>query len=106
MNETTSDDFSTALEEHLRETEKQVSRVETLEEEKAADEKLSEIAEQLVNPDAATSEEGDEEEDDEREIAGAGASSGSKSSKHGANGGRTAANPRSARGQSGSGRAR
>ena len=106
MKETTSDDLSTALEEHLRETEEQVSRVETLEEEKAADEKLSEIAEQLVNPDAATSEEGDEEENDEREMAGAAASSGSKAAKRGANGGRTAANRQSARGRTGSGRGR
>ena len=185
VKETTSDDLSTALEEHMRETEEQVSRIErafqalgepakakecagmrgiieegdehvgedfaddglrdatiigaaqrvehyeiaaygtaaahakllgldevvqlleeTLEEEKAADEKLSEIAEQLVNPDAATREEGDEEEDDEREMAGAGASAGSRSTKRGANGGRTAGNRRSARGRSGSGRGR
>ena len=185
VKETTSDDLSTALEEHLRETEEQVSRVErafqalgepakakecagmrgileegdehvgedfaddglrdatiigaaqrvehyeiaaygtaaaharhlgldevvqlleeTLEEEKAADERLSEIAEQLVNPDAETSAEGDEEEDEEGEMAGAGTSSGSRSSKRGANGGRTAANRRSARGRSGSGRGR
>ena len=74
--------------------------------EKAADEKLSEIAEQLVNPDAETSEEGDSEEDDEREMAGAGTSSGSGSSKRGASGGRTAANRRFPRGRSGSGRGR
>ena len=42
--------------------------------EKAADKHLREIAEKLVNPNAETSEEGDEEEDDERELAGAGAS--------------------------------
>jgi ferritin-like metal-binding protein YciE len=53
---------------------------ETLEEEKAADEKLTEIAEQVVNPDAASGEEDeDTEESGEREMAGA--SSGEKSKR-------------------------
>ena len=58
---------------------------ETLEEEKAADEKLTEVAEQIVNPDAASSEDEDEEESD-REMAGIGASSGSKSASSGKRG--------------------
>jgi ferritin-like metal-binding protein YciE len=65
---------------------------ETLEEEKAADEKLTEIAEQVVNPDAASGKEEDEdtEERDDREMVGAasGAKSG-QATKRG-NGGRTA----------------
>ena len=76
---------------------------ETLEEEKAADEKLTEVAEQIVNPDAASSEDEDEEESD-REMAGIGASSGSKSAssgKRGPNGRSSGGNRRSARSRSG-----
>jgi ferritin-like metal-binding protein YciE len=68
---------------------------ESLEEEKAADEKLTEIAEQVVNPDAASGEEDeDSEESDDRDMVGA--ASGAKSaqaSKRG-NGGRSAAGGR------------
>jgi ferritin-like metal-binding protein YciE len=78
---------------------------ESLEEEKAADEKLTQIAEQVVNLDAASSEKTDEE-DDEREMVGAGAAAGSRSSKRGANGGRSTGARRPARGKSSSGRGR
>jgi ferritin-like metal-binding protein YciE len=76
---------------------------ETLEEEKAADEKLTEVAEQIVNPDAASSEDEDEEQTD-REMAGVGASSGSKSGssgKRGANGRTSGGNRRPSRSRSG-----
>ena len=74
---------------------------ETLDEEKAADEKLTEVAEQIVNPDAASDE--DEEETD-REMAGVAASPGSKSAssgKRGPNGRSSSGNRRSARSRSG-----
>jgi ferritin-like metal-binding protein YciE len=74
---------------------------ETLDEEKAADEKLTEIAEQIVNPDAASDE--DEEETD-REMAGVAASPGSKSAssgKRGPNGRSSVGSRRPARSRSG-----
>lgn len=74
---------------------------ETLDEEKAADEKLTEVAEQIVNPDAASDE--DEEETD-REMAGVAASAGSKpasSGKRGPNGRSSGGNRRSSRNRSG-----
>ena len=78
----------------------------SLEEEKAADEKLTEIAEQLVNPDAAVNED-DESEGEEvegREMAGAGAAAaGSRPARRGGNGGRSSGNKRSG-GDSKSGR--
>ena len=74
---------------------------ETLDEEKAADEKLTELAEQIVNPDAASDE--DEEETD-REMAGVAASPGSKSAssgKRGPTGRSSSGNRRSTRRRSG-----
>ena len=70
---------------------------ESLVEEKAADEKLTEIAEQLVNPDAAVNEddESEGEEDEDQDMAGAGATAGSRSAKRGGNGGQSAGNKRS-----------
>jgi ferritin-like metal-binding protein YciE len=76
---------------------------ETLNEEKAADEKLTEVAEQIVNPDAASEDEGEEESD--REMAGVGAQ-GSRSGKRGPNGRSSGGNRRSSRNRSGSGRGR
>jgi ferritin-like metal-binding protein YciE len=74
---------------------------ETLDEEKAADEKLTEVAEQIVNPDAASDE---DEEETGREMAGVAASPGSKSAasgKRGPNGRSSGSNRRSARSRSG-----
>ena len=80
---------------------------ETLGEEKAADEKLTEVAETVVNPDAAST--ADDEESEEGEMVGAtsGAKSG-QSSKRGPNGaGRAAGNRRGTnRNRSSSGRSR
>jgi ferritin-like metal-binding protein YciE len=53
----------------------------TLDEEKAADEKLTEIAEQIVNTDAARGTTSDEEEEDESRLVGAGAGRGRKRSR-------------------------
>ena len=79
---------------------------ETLDEEKAADEKLTEVAEQIVNPDAASSEDEDEEESG-REMAGVGAGSKSAASaRRGGNGRSSAGRGRSSRNRSGSGRGR
>jgi ferritin-like metal-binding protein YciE len=77
---------------------------ETLGEEKAADEKLTEVAETVVNPDAASTA---DEESEEGEMVGAasGARSG-QSSRRGPNGGRAAGNRRGTRNRSGSGRSR
>jgi ferritin-like metal-binding protein YciE len=78
---------------------------ETLDEEKAADEKLTEIAEQIVNPDAAD----EDEEESDREMAGVGASPAAKSAssgKRGPNGRSSGGNRRASRGRSGSGRSR
>jgi ferritin-like metal-binding protein YciE len=79
---------------------------ETLNEEKAADEKLTEVAEQIVNPDAASEDEGEEESD--REMAGVGAqgSRSGSSGKRGPNGRGSGGNRRSSRNRSGSGRGR
>jgi ferritin-like metal-binding protein YciE len=77
---------------------------ESLEEEKAADEKLTQIAEQMVNPDAAVSEDSEDEEDEDRGLAGAAASSGSRSARRGGNGGRSPGGKRSAGSRSGSSR--
>ena len=74
---------------------------ETLDEEKAADEKLTEVAEQIVNPDAASDE---DEEETGREMAGVAASPGSKSAssgKRGPNGRSSGGNRRPARSKSG-----
>jgi ferritin-like metal-binding protein YciE len=71
---------------------------ESLEEEKAADEKLTEIAEQLVNPDAAVNEDDESEGEgvEDEEMAGAGAAAaGSRPAKRGGNGGRSSGNKRS-----------
>ena len=72
---------------------------ETLDEEKAADEKLTEVAEQIVNPDAASDE--DEEETD-REMAGVAASPKSAASgRRGSTGRSSGGNRRSPRSRSG-----
>lgn len=79
---------------------------ETLDEEKAADEKLTEVAEQIVNPDAASSEDEDEEESG-REMAGVAAGSRSAApAKRGGNGRSSAGRGRSSRNRPGSGRGR
>jgi len=65
----------------------------TLEEEKAADEKLTEIAEQIVNAQAEGSDDEEEDEAEEGELVGAGA-------------GRGAGRASSGKGRSGSGRGR
>jgi ferritin-like metal-binding protein YciE len=79
---------------------------ETLNEEKAADEKLTEVAEQIVNPDAASEDEGEEESD--REMAGVGAqrSRSGSSGRRGPDGRSSGGNRRSSRNRSGSGRGR
>ena len=74
-----------------------------LEEEKAADEKLTEIAESVVNPDAASTE---NEESEEGEMVGAASGARGQASRRGSNGGRTAGNRRGSRHRSGSGRGR
>ena len=76
---------------------------ETLGEEKAADETLTEIAESVVNPDAASTE---DEESEEGEMVGAAAGARGQASRRGSNGGRTAGNRRGSRNRSGSGRSR
>jgi ferritin-like metal-binding protein YciE len=78
---------------------------ETLDEEKAADKKLTDIAETVVNPDAASTADDEESEDDEMVGAASGARSG-QSSRRGSNGGRTAGNRRGTRKSPGSGRSR
>jgi ferritin-like metal-binding protein YciE len=77
---------------------------ETLGEEKAADEKLTEVAETVVNPDAAST--GDEEREEGEMVGAASGARSGQSSRRGPNGGRAAGHRRGARNRSGSGRSR